>query len=92
MTVGNNTYLLDKPFFILATQNPIEMEGTFPLPEAQLDRFLLKIFMEYPTFDEEMGIMERYTSRVEPEVERAVTKEEVMALQQLVVTCPSLMT
>ena len=48
VTVGNKTYLLDKPFFILATQNPIEMEGTFPLPEAQLDRFLLKIFMEYP--------------------------------------------
>jgi MoxR-like ATPase len=83
VTVGNKTYLLDKPFFILATQNPIEMEGTFPLPEAQLDRFLLKIFLEYPTFDEEMGIMDRYTSRVEPEVERAVSKEEVIALQQL---------
>jgi len=46
VTVGNKTYLLDRPFFILATQNPIEMEGTFPLPEAQLDRFLLKIFMD----------------------------------------------
>ena len=61
VTVGNKTYALDRPFFILATQNPIEMEGTFPLPEAQLDRFLLKIFMEYPTMDEELEILERYT-------------------------------
>jgi MoxR-like ATPase len=83
VTVGNKTYLLDKPFFILATQNPIEMEGTFPLPEAQLDRFLLKIFMEYPSGAEEMEILERYTIRGEPEVEKVVSKEEVIALQQL---------
>ena len=66
VTVGNKTYALDRPFFILATQNPIEMEGTFPLPEAQLDRFLLKIFMEYPTMDEELEILERYTSGQSP--------------------------
>jgi len=83
VTVGNKTYLLDKPFFILATQNPIEMEGTFPLPEAQLDRFLLKIFMDYPTREEEMEILERYTIRGEPSVERVVSKDEVIALQQL---------
>ena len=83
VTVGNKTYLLDKPFFILATQNPIEMEGTFPLPEAQLDRFLLKIFMDYPTQEEEMEILERYTIRGEPSVERVVSKDEVIALQQL---------
>jgi len=83
VTVGNKTYLLDKPFFILATQNPIEMEGTFPLPEAQLDRFLLKIFMDYPTQAEEMEILERYTIRGEPSVERVVSKDEVIALQQL---------
>jgi MoxR-like ATPase len=83
VTVGNKTYLLDKPFFILATQNPIEMEGTFPLPEAQLDRFLLKIFMEYPSGAEELEILERYTVRGEPEVEKVVSKEEVIALQQL---------
>ena len=83
VTVGNKTYLLDKPFFILATQNPIEMEGTFPLPEAQLDRFLLKIFMEYPSRAEELEILERYTIRGEPEVEKVVSKEEVIALQQL---------
>jgi MoxR-like ATPase len=83
VTVGNKTYLLDKPFFILATQNPIEMEGTFPLPEAQLDRFLLKIFMDYPTQKEEMEILERYTIRGEPAVESVVSKDEVIALQQL---------
>jgi len=83
VTVGNKTYLLDRPFFILATQNPIEMEGTFPLPEAQLDRFLLKIFMDYPSKEEEMDILERYTVRSEPEVEMVVSKEELIALQQL---------
>ena len=83
VTVGNRTYLLDRPFFILATQNPIEMEGTFPLPEAQLDRFLLKIFMEYPSFEEELAILERYSGREEPTVERTVSKEEVIALQGL---------
>ena len=83
VTVGNNTYQLEKPFFILATQNPIEMEGTFPLPEAQLDRFLLKILMEYPTFEEELEIMERYTGHSEPAAERVITKERIQALQQL---------
>ena len=83
VTVGNNTYQLEKPFFILATQNPIEMEGTFPLPEAQLDRFLLKIFMEYPSFEEELEIMERYTGHSEPAAERVITKERIQAIQQL---------
>ncbi|HWQ20359.1 MAG TPA: MoxR family ATPase [Methanotrichaceae archaeon] len=83
VTVGNNTYLLDKPFFVLATQNPIEMEGTFPLPEAQLDRFLLKITLDYPSFDEEMKIMERYTGRSEPKVDRVATKEDILDLQKL---------
>jgi MoxR-like ATPase len=83
VTVGNRTYLLDRPFFILATQNPIEMEGTFPLPEAQLDRFLLKILMEYPSFEEEMAILERYSGREEPTVEKMVSKDEIVALQAL---------
>jgi len=83
VTVGNKTYSLDKPFFILATQNPIEMEGTFPLPEAQLDRFLLKIFMEYPTLEEELKILDRYSGREEPVVEKVVSKEEVLSLQKL---------
>jgi len=83
VTVGNNTYELDRPFFVLATQNPIEMEGTFPLPEAQLDRFLLKVFVDYPNQEDELEIMERYTGHVEPEVERVVSRRELLSLQQL---------
>ena len=83
ITVWKKTYPLDMPFFILATQNPIEMEGTFPLPEAQLDRFLLKIFMEYPSFDEEVEILERYTGKTEPTVQNVVSKQQILSLQQL---------
>jgi MoxR-like ATPase len=83
VTVGKKTYPLDRPFFILATQNPIEMEGTFPLPEAQLDRFLLKIFLEYPSFDEEVEILDRFTGKTEPTVQNVVSKEQILLLQQL---------
>lgn len=83
VTVGNKTYLLDKPFFILATQNPIEMEGTYPLPEAQLDRFLLKILMDYPTFEDENEIVNRYTKNITPAVRSVVSKTEVLELQRL---------
>jgi MoxR-like ATPase len=83
VTVGNKTYLLDKPFFILATQNPIEMEGTYPLPEAQLDRFLLKILMDYPTFEDENEIVNRYTKNIIPTVRSVVSKAEVLELQKL---------
>ncbi len=83
VTVGNRTYKLDEPFFVLATQNPIEMEGTFPLPEAQLDRFLMKIKMDYPSPEEEFQIMERYTGRSEPRVQSVASKEDILALQQI---------
>jgi MoxR-like ATPase len=83
VTVGNKTYLLDKPFFILATQNPIEMEGTYPLPEAQLDRFLLKILMDYPTFEDENEIVNRYTKNIVPAVNSVVSKTQVLELQKL---------
>lgn len=83
VTVGNKTYPLDKPFFVLATQNPIEMEGTYPLPEAQLDRFLLKILMDYPTLEDENEIVERYTKNVTPTVRNVVSKAEVLELQKL---------
>ncbi len=83
VTVGNKTYPLDKPFFVLATQNPIEMEGTYPLPEAQLDRFLLKILMDYPSFEEENEIVDRYTRNITPGVNRAVAKNDVLELQKL---------
>ena len=83
VTLGNKTYTLDKPFFILATQNPIEMEGTYPLPEAQLDRFLLKILMEYPTFEDESEIVHRYTQNIVPTVDKVINKKEVLQLQKL---------
>ena len=88
VTVGNETYLLDRPFFVLATQNPIEMEGTFPLPEAQLDRFLLKINLDYPTFEEEDEIVERYTRNVVPSVSRILTRNKLLELQTLVRDVP----
>lgn len=83
VTVGNSTYKLDEPFFILATQNPIEMEGTFPLPEAQLDRFLMKIKVEYPTVEQEYEIMERYTGRSEPVVNDLLSRDDVLRIQKL---------
>ncbi|MDO8727343.1 MAG: MoxR family ATPase [Candidatus Methanoperedens sp.] len=83
VTVGNKTYPLDKPFFVLATQNPIEMEGTYPLPEAQLDRFLLKILMDYPNPEEENEIVNRYTKNIIPSVDKVISKNEVLDLQKL---------
>ena len=61
VTIQGETYALPRPFFVLATQNPLESEGTYPLPEAQLDRFMLKIRMDYPTLDEEVAILDRFT-------------------------------
>ena len=83
VTVGNDTYLLDKPFFILATQNPIEMEGTYPLPEAQLDRFLLKVLVDYPSYEEEMEIINRYTKSEAPKISRGLSKSTILELQKL---------
>lgn len=83
VSVGKQTYSLDKPFFVLATQNPIEMEGTYPLPEAQLDRFLLKILMDYPSLEEESAIVERYTTNVSPVVQEVLSKQTLLGLQQL---------
>ncbi|TGC09186.1 AAA family ATPase [Methanolobus halotolerans] len=83
ITVGNDTFLLEQPFFILATQNPIEMEGTFPLPEAQLDRFLLKILMEYPRYEDEIEIVNRYTRSVMPTVGKVINKNTLLDLQRL---------
>ncbi|MBN1793135.1 MoxR family ATPase [Candidatus Woesearchaeota archaeon] len=84
VTVGNQTFALDKPFFVLATQNPIDMEGTYPLPEAQVDRFLLKILVHYPNFEDEFEIMNRFTkSGVKSEVKTLLSKDSVLLLQNL---------
>jgi MoxR-like ATPase len=83
VTVANTTYTLDKPFFILATQNPIEMEGTYALPEAQLDRFLMKIRLDYPDPDEEFEIVNRYAEAFRPAVRRCIEKQIFIELQQI---------
>jgi len=88
VTVGNNTYALDRPFMVLATQNPIEMEGTFPLPEAQLDRFLLKINLDYPSYDEEMQIVDRYTGNLKLSIHEVMTHDTLLKLQGLVRDVP----
>jgi len=84
VTVGNNTFKLDLPFFVLATQNPIEQEGTYPLPEAQADRFLLKIKVGYPSFEEEREITDRYSSVLrERRLKTLLNKNHLLSLQSL---------
>ncbi len=84
VTVGNTTYKLDRPFFVLATQNPIEQEGVYPLPEAQSDRFLLKIKTEYPSYDEEVEIVNMYAYEpVEKRLKIVMSKQNLLDLQVL---------
>lgn len=84
VTIGGIRYPLARPFCVLATQNPIEQEGTYRLPEAQLDRFLLKIVMDYPGLDEEQDIVERTTGTTASSVEAVLAREEILQLQQIV--------
>jgi MoxR-like ATPase len=88
VSVGTNTYRLPKPFFVLATQNPIEQEGTYPLPEAQLDRFMFNVIVKYPTPGEELLILKQTTGGEEPELETALTGEQILALQEVVRKVP----
>ncbi|MEO0053694.1 MAG: MoxR family ATPase, partial [candidate division WOR-3 bacterium] len=88
VTVGGRTYDLPAPFFVLATQNPIELEGTYPLPEAQLDRFMFSIVVDYPSPEEEKKIVQSTTSAYEPVLERILDADEVLALQALVRRVP----
>jgi MoxR-like ATPase len=83
VTYGGTTYPLERPFFVLATQNPVEQTGTYPLPEAQLDRFLLHIRIGYPTESEELDILRRTTGRDVPRVTPVLTGEEILAAQAL---------
>jgi MoxR-like ATPase len=88
VTVGRVRHKLGNPFFVLATQNPIEQEGTYPLPEAQLDRFMFKVFVTYPSFDEEFEIARRTTSAQAEEIAPVLTGEQILDLQQLVRKVP----
>ncbi len=83
VTVGNETFELDKPFFILATQNPIEQEGTYNLPEAQQDRFLLKINLSYPDFNDEMAIIDRFTKpKKDIKLKKIINQQSIIVLQK----------
>jgi MoxR-like ATPase len=88
VTVGSRTYRLPQPFFVLATQNPIEQEGTYPLPEAQLDRFMFHIVVDYPSSDEELLILKQTTGGHEPQLTTALTGEQILLLQEVVRKVP----
>jgi MoxR-like ATPase len=83
VSVGTATYPLDTPFIVLATQNPIEMEGTYPLPEAQVDRFLLKIIVKYPRLEDESKILDLYTTDFVPKINKILSRERLLAIQEL---------
>jgi MoxR-like ATPase len=89
VTVGGLRHGLPQPFFVLATQNPIEQEGTYTLPEAQQDRFMFKVFVKYPSYDEEFRIAETTTSTLVADVKQVLTGEDILALQQMVRRVPA---
>ncbi len=88
VTAAGKRYELEKPFFVLATQNPIEQEGTYPLPEAQLDRFMFNVWLTYPTFDQEVTVVKNTTSDFNPQLEKIVGAEEIVFFQSLVRRIP----
>jgi MoxR-like ATPase len=88
VTIAGNTYPLPRPFFVLATQNPIEQEGTYPLPEAQLDRFMFNIFLDYPSYQQELSIVKNTTADVVQQASKTLTAEEIVAFQHLVRRVP----
>lgn len=83
ITIEGQTLPLDKPFIVVATENPVEMEGTYPLPEAQVDRFLFKLWLDYPEHDEEVEIMRRQISGESPSIEAITSGEEILAAQRI---------
>ena len=88
VTASGRLYKLDEPFFVLATQNPIEQEGTYPLPEAQLDRFMFNIKVDYPSEEEELEIVKTTTTSFEPDLNAVLTGQDIIELQQVVLRTP----
>jgi len=88
VTASGQTYDLDRPFFVLATQNPIEQEGTYPLPEAQLDRFMFNLWVDYPSLEEEMQVVSQTTSLQEEKIEQVISSRQIKELQDLVREVP----
>jgi MoxR-like ATPase len=89
VTVGGVRHPIEPPFFVLATQNPIEQEGTYPLPEAQQDRFMFKVFVNYPSYEEEFEIADRTTGGTMPELSEVLQRDEILELQELVRRVPA---
>lgn len=88
VTVSGHRHILPKPFFVLATQNPIEQEGTYPLPEAQLDRFMFNIPLEYPSYEEEIKVVKDTTSNMKHDLKNIVTSNQILAFQELIRNIP----
>jgi MoxR-like ATPase len=88
VTVAGKMYELPKPFFVLATQNPIEQEGTYPLPEAQLDRFMLNVWLDYPSYEDELRVVKQTTTDKQQTVNKVIGAEEILYFQQLVRRIP----
>lgn len=88
VTAAGKRYPLDLPFFVLATQNPIEQEGTYPLPEAQLDRFMFNVMLTYPDFDQEVMVVKNTTSDFTPKLEKIISAEEIVYFQSLIRRIP----
>ena len=88
VTVSGKTYKLSEPFFVLATQNPIEQEGTYPLPEAQLDRFMFNLMLDYPSYEEEIAVVKNTTAANNNKVDAVMSAEEILYFQQLVRRVP----
>jgi len=88
VTTAGQSFMLPAPFFVLATQNPIEQEGTYPLPEAQLDRFMFNIWVDYPSFKEEVDVVKSTTSDFRKEISQVISSEEIMHFQHLVRKIP----
>lgn len=88
VTVAGKTYTLPQPFFVLATQNPIEQEGTYPLPEAQLDRFMFMLWLDYPSFEEEVNILKTTTTEYHADVDKVLNAEDILSLQNIIKKIP----
>ena len=88
VTAAGHTYTLPEPFFVLATQNPIEQEGTYPLPEAQLDRFMFNLWLDYPTFDQEVEVVRKTTGASKPSLRNVMTAADIQRYQQVVRQIP----
>ena len=88
VTAAGNSYKLEQPFFVLATQNPIEQEGTYPLPEAQLDRFMFNIWVDYPSFEEELNVVKQTTSGKSSHASSVISSEEILFFQDLIRKIP----